>query len=405
MKTIKINMLSLTLGLTFINYLIFFGFPSNEVVSGYQMLLIIITILFTKKRKFDFKAIITLIIVIVSVLVPYLNSSEFLSGLSYLIYYVSLFYMMILLARKNSNLLLMEIINIICYPIHHLYDLKTGLVIRFNEIKEYNPKEFKQIFYGLIAAIPVVVIITIILTTIDEEFMQVIDVSFLPNLIICLIPAVIYTTLLEYYQQNNQRKQLKLTQEIISFRTKYLKYDSFAKVFLIAILPVQIMFIIYEFQKIFAFKLLIGDYVSTNYSLIIVVTIINTLFILIFYYFYQQNDRIAKLIRNLLIIANYLLLMITTLQIVIYMQNVNALTEKRYFALISIIIMFIINLVLQFKTNNKHKNIEKHVFGIILIIFLLFFTIDADSVVYYYNINHEQKLDHHYLNELNPIWK
>lgn len=405
MKANKISTYGLLLCLALINYLVFYVLKNDGVIVGYQISLVVLSIVLLPKKRPKFQAIVSLIICTMAIFVPYINSNLLLVNLSYLIYYFGLFYSMVLLSKAKDDELLIELYCIIDYPIKHCADLKCAIKVIIKGINTSKPKEYKQIIYALLAAVPTTIVIAAMLISSDQEFLNIINVSIIWDLLICLALAVLYVSLLEYYKLPRGKHYLFLEADVDALRQKYLKYYSFANVFLTAILPVQIIFIIFEIQKVLKYTLLYGENVSNNYSVIILVVIINTLFNVIFYYFYKNEQWHAKLIRNCLFIANYLLLLITAMQVVIYVINTGGITEKRYYALISIFIMYIMNIVLQIKINKKAKNIIKYVYVVILLIFTSLMMIDVDSVVYQYNLNHEQNLDQDYLKELTPIWK
>ncbi len=380
-----LSLTNVTIMLAIINYLVVYQIDVNEVTAMYKILIIgLIFILRTDwKKHLNFKQIIILLIALISPLVRFVNTDYMAILGAEIIYYYAVVYLIIEMNNNMTTDTMTEVIDLLCLPIKIIAFAFKSISYFFKSLKDFKLKANKQVFLGIICAIPVILITGILFSLSDLNFHINLDIIFEGAW--SLFNALSFTAVWFYFRNNKYQYDSQAIEIGKLTNDRFSKYTTFANAMLCSIIPLQIFFIGFEFRKLLVPEEVYGVLVANAYMLIMNVVVINLIIMLIFYYFYQDNNLIAKIIRNILLVSNYLLLIISTSQIIMYINNFNALTEKRYYGLVLIILMLLLNMMMHIKTNWKQKDIRNALFLYLFIIFSLFIVIDKNFVIEQFN--------------------
>ncbi len=380
-----LSLTNVTIMLAIINYLVVYIINKAEMTALYQILIIgLIFILRTEwKKQLNFKQIIILLIAIISPLVRFISTDYVAIWGAQIIYYYAVVYLIIEMNNNMTTDTITEIIDILCLPIKIIIFTFKSISYFFKSLKYLNLKANKQVFFGIICAIPVILITGILFSLSDMSFHINLDIIFKGAW--SLFNALTFTVVWFYFRNNKYQYDSQAIEIGKLTNDQFSKYTTFANAMLCSIIPLQIFFITFEFQKLLVPEEVYGNLVANAYMLIMNVVIINLIIMLVFYYFYQENNLGAKIIRNILLISNYLLLTISTSQIIMYINNFNALTEKRYYGLVIILLILLLNVMMHIKTNWKRKDIRNGLFLYLFIVFSLFIVIDKNFVIEQFN--------------------
>ncbi len=380
-----LSLTNVTIMLAIINYLVVYQIDVNEVTAMYKILIIgLIFILRTDwKKHLNFKQIIILLIAIISPLVRFFSTDYMAILGAEIIYYYAVVYLIIEMNNNMTTDTMTEVIDLLCLPIKIIAFALKSISYFFKSLKDFKLKANKQVFLGIICAIPVILITGILFSLSDLNFHINLDIIFEGAW--SLFNALSFTAVWFYFRNNKYQYDSQAIEIGKLTNDRFSKYTTFANAMLCSIIPLQIFFIGFEFRKLLVPEEVYGVLVANAYMLIMNVVVINLIIMLIFYYFYQDNNLIAKIIRNILLVSNYLLLIISTSQIIMYINNFNALTEKRYYGLVLIILMLLLNVMMHIKTNWKQKDIRNALFLYLFIIFSLFIVIDKNFVIEQFN--------------------
>ncbi len=385
MRKKNLSLTNVTIILAIINYLVVYKIDTNEVTAMYQILIIGLIFILRNdwKKHLNFKQVIILLIAIISPLVKFISTDYVAIWGAQIIYYYAVVYLIIEMNNNMRTDTITEVIDLLCLPIKIIVFALKSISYFFKSLKDLKLKANKQVFLGIISAIPIILITGILFSLSDISFHINLDIIFDGSW--SIFNALTFTGIWFYFRDNKYQYDTQAIEIGKLTNAQFSKYTTFANAMLCSIIPLQIFFIGFEFQKLLVPEEVYGNLVANAYMLIMTVVIINLIVMFIFYYFYHDNNLKSKVIRNVLLTTNYLLLIISLSQIIMYINNFNALTTKRYYGLILIMMMLLLNILMQIKTNWKQKDIRNALFLYIFILFSLFIVIDKNFVIEQFN--------------------
>lgn len=388
--------------------------------------------------KFKLTSILLILINLLLAIVPLMTFNDNLISISNILFFIVLIFSISIFStkdvdfekeNKDSELYLM-----LTFPIYFLIDcwkyvyniisnfekndeVKTDKQIEKSETKKNETLlKFLQVTFGIAIGLLMLSITALYLSAIDITFfdLEIFELITITNISYSLMFGLTFGLIILIYKFKKNKYSHTLKTIILEGNSVGSKFSMSTSIILLFTLPLQLLFVIYEYSRLFFPEDLYGDFVANAFIIINSLVVFNLVTLLVMYFFYSNKQIFAKILRILLIFVNYLLLVISASQIITYINSFNALTHKRYFSLIFIFILILVNTIFLLKALNKNIVIIQMVYIVFVISVVGFFVIDADTIIYDFNTSEKMEqqslengieIDRELIKSLDPRWK
>ena len=403
----KINIFLGAILLSIWSVVLFFG---KEI--GFSMLLFVVPISYyivsileknNKVKNKNSKSILIPIIIISGIYLIYNNSFFNTVNLIVIPILIIIMILNLLTDKLMPKTLLEKILDIIIEPFAYIgetmSELKNNLSIKFNikQNKETNQSS-NNIFKALCITIPIVIVIVAILASADSVFNNMIfnilnvftnifsSIDFSGFIIRLILIICIYIYISSFFYNITKYEEEPVLENDTN---ESKKIESMTlKMVLTALNIVYLIFCIIQINSLFMQKTNINyaDYARQGFFQLMIVSIINLIVILIAKKYGEENNKYINFMEILMIIFTFIIIVSSAVRMYFYEQayGYTLLRLLVYCVLLTEAILLIPTILYIL---NKHRNLIKTYFTIIVVMYIGMNIINFDAIIANRNIN------------------